>query len=102
MPAVMWLLPSLFLWDKPTNADVTVDFTTADGTAIAGGSGIAENDYGSTSGTVTIPAGSTSATVQVYVYGDNYQEGDEQFFLNLSNPDNAVILDDTGVGTATG
>ncbi|MDT8442741.1 MAG: Calx-beta domain-containing protein, partial [Desulfuromonadales bacterium] len=85
---------------QATTEDVTIDFTTADGTAISGGSGVAENDYGFTSGTVTIPAGSTSATIEVTVIGDNYFEGNEQFFVNLSNATGpAVIVDDQGVGT---
>ncbi|WP_036186938.1 retention module-containing protein, partial [Marinobacterium lacunae] len=84
---------------EPAEFDVSVDFVTADGTAISGGSGVAENDYGSTSGTLIIPAGSTSGTIQVTVNGDNYQEGDEQFLIELSNPVNADIADGTGVGT---
>ncbi len=60
---------------------------------------MAENDYGSTSGTLIIPAGSTSATIQIIVYGDNIQEEDEQFLVQLSSPVNAEIADATGVGT---
>ncbi|OUR64523.1 hypothetical protein A9Q79_04260 [Methylophaga sp. 42_25_T18] len=82
-----------------STVDVLVDFVTADGTAISGGSGIAENDYGSTSGTVTIPAGSLSATIQVEIFGDNVTEITEQYFVTLSAPVNATIADGTGVGT---
>ncbi|WP_299184077.1 retention module-containing protein, partial [uncultured Neptuniibacter sp.] len=85
--------------NTPSAADVTVDFATADGTAISGGTGIAENDYGTTSGTLVIPAGETSATIEVLVFGDNYQEGDEQFLVTLSNPVNAIIIDDQGEAT---
>ena len=47
-----------------SSSDVSVDYATADGTATAG------SDYVPTSGTITIPAGSTSATVQVPIIGD--------------------------------
>ncbi|MCK5120778.1 MAG: retention module-containing protein, partial [Methylococcales bacterium] len=82
-----------------SDVDVTVNFVTADGTAISGGSGIAENDYGSTNGTLTIPAGSSSATIEVLVFGDHVTEISEQYFVTLSDPVNATIADDTGIGT---
>ena len=82
-----------------STVDVMVDFVTADGTAISGGSGVAENDYGSTSGTVIIPAGSTTATIEVTIFGDNVTEITEQYFVTLSAPVNATIADDTGIGT---
>ena len=82
-----------------SDVDVLVDFVTADGTAIFGGSGVAENDYGATSGTVTIPAGSLSATIQVEIFGDNVTEITEQYFVTLSAPVNATIADGTGIGT---
>mgnify|MGYP003385673035 CR=1 FL=1 len=82
-----------------TTQNVTVQFTTADGTAISGGIGVGKNDYGSTSGTLTIPAGSTTGTIQVYVFGDRVTEITEQFLVNLSAPVNAVIADGQGVGT---
>jgi Calx-beta domain/K319L-like, PKD domain len=73
---------------------VTVDFTTADGTAVAPG------DYTPTSGTLTFAPGDTSETVTVETIDDNLVEGDETFDVNLSNATNgAVIADGTGVGT---
>jgi len=82
-----------------TTEDVTVNFTTADGTAISGGFGVGNNDYGSTSGTLTIPAGSTTGTIEVHVFGDNVTEISEQYVVNLSAPVNAVITDGQGIGT---
>lgn len=79
--------------------DVTVHFTTADGTAISGGSGVSEYDYGQTSGVLTIPAGETSATIEVQIYGDRTVEPDESFYLNLSDPTHAVIADGQGIST---
>ena len=59
---------------------VSVDFATADGTAT-----VADGDYVASSGTLTIPAGSTSATISVVVNGDDVIEVDETFTVTLSN-----------------
>ena len=74
---------------------VSVDFSTADGTATAG------VDYAAGAGTVVIPAGTANETVTVVVIGDTDPEPDETFFVNLSNPTNATIADAQGVGTIT-
>ncbi len=74
---------------------VTVNFATADGTAQTGLFG----DYNATSGTLTFNPGDTSQTIDVRVIGDNTQEQDETFFVNLSNATNATIGDSQGVGT---
>jgi hypothetical protein len=71
---------------------VTVTFATSDGTAHAPG------DYTASTGSVTIPAGSTSATVTVPVVGDVLYEKNENFSLTLSRPVNATL----GTATATG
>jgi hypothetical protein len=72
---------------------VTVDYATADGTAVEG------SDYTSTSGTLTFGAGETSKTISVPVIGDTLDEFDEQFFVNLSNAAGAQIADSQAVGT---
>jgi len=72
---------------------VTVDFATADGTATAG------SDYVGGSGTLTFNSGETSKTVTIGVIGDVCDEPDETFFVNLSNPTNATITDNQGLGT---
>ncbi|WP_082794109.1 VCBS domain-containing protein, partial [Psychrobacter phenylpyruvicus] len=56
-------------------------------------------DVSTTVTQVTIPAGSTSATVDVTVVGDDFWEPTETYNVKLSNPKNATISDDTGVGT---
>jgi Calx-beta domain len=71
---------------------VTVDFATADGSAAAG------PDYVAASGTLTFAPGTTSLNVSVSVVGDTVPELDEVFFLRLSNPTNAVVLDGEGTG----
>ena|GEM_PF-1271491 len=75
---------------------VTVNFSTADGTAtVAGG------DYNSNSGTLTFNPGDTSKPVTVQVKGDTLDEPDENFFVNLSSATNASIADAQGQGTIT-
>src|SRR5205807_2377511 len=49
---------------NPSVQTLTVDFTTADGTALAG------SDYVATSGTLTFPPGTTSLPINVIINGD--------------------------------
>ena len=72
---------------------VTVDFATADGTAIAG------SDYTATHGTVTFAAGETSKIIHVDAIGDSTVEPDETFHVTLSNAGGATIAHATGNGT---
>jgi uncharacterized repeat protein (TIGR01451 family) len=74
---------------------VTVNFTTADGTAAAG------SDYQTNSGLVTFNPGETSKPITVLVNGDTLDEASETFFVNLSGAVNAVLLDNQGQGTIT-
>lgn len=73
----------------PAATDVTVDVATEDGTAQAG------SDYLAPAGQVTIPAGSTSATIDVPILGDTDNESDETFSILLSGPipTDTVIVD---------
>lgn len=77
----------------PAPLPVAANYATANGSAIAG------SDYQSASGTVTIPAGQSSATVTVLVNGDTAVEPDETFTLTLSNPIRATIATATATGT---
>jgi Calx-beta domain len=80
--------------NHPPVSTVTVGYATADGSASAG------SDYVAKSGTLTFPKGATVRTVVVFVKGDRLAEGDETFFVNLSNPSsNAVVADSQGRGT---
>lgn len=65
--------------------DVTVSVATADGTATAG------DDYVAVSETVTIPAGSTRASVSVVTLDDDLEEGTETFTVTISDPVNATL-----------
>jgi methionine-rich copper-binding protein CopC len=68
-----------------SNSTVTVDYTTADGTAIAG------SDYLASNGTLIFAPGDSVKTVVVDLVDDNLTELAENFRLNLSNATNAVI-----------
>src|SRR5439155_6862973 len=64
---------------------VTVNYSTADGTAAAGA------DYVAASGTLTFPPGSTTQTIVVTVNGDTLNEANETFFVKLSSQVNAAL-----------
>ncbi len=72
--------------DGPSTNTVTVDVTTADGTATAG------SDYTGVTQTLTFPPNTTSQTFTIPIAVDNLTEGDETVTLTLSNPTNATII----------
>lgn len=77
-----------------TSSDtVTVEYASANNTATAG------SDYTAVSGTLTFAPGQTVQTVGVNVLGDTLFEGNESFFLSLSNAVNGTISINQGVGT---
>ena len=82
------------VWLSPVSTGtVTVNYATANGTAIAGA------DYGAVSGTLTFAPGESLKVVTVPVIGDATPEVDETFFVNLSSPSGATIQDGQGQGT---
>jgi len=64
---------------------VTVNYTTEDGTALAG------RDYQSSTGTVTFAPGQTSKTIAVTTLGDGAWEPDLSFSVLYSAVSNAII-----------
>ncbi|MDJ0603533.1 Calx-beta domain-containing protein, partial [Microcystis sp. M53602_WE12] len=74
---------------------ITVNYATADNTATAG------SDYTATTGTLTFTPGQISQDIIISVNGDTAIEPDETFLINLSNPSNALITDNQGLGTIT-
>lgn len=70
--------------------NLTIDYATADGTAIAG------QDYASTSGTLTFSAGETSKSFQIPIVDDAVTEPDETFTVALRN---ASSLESLGAPT---
>src|SRR5262249_18848687 len=78
---------------EPATGTVTVNYSTADGTARA------SHDYEAASGTLTFAPGETSKTITIAVKGDSNVEASETFFVNLSGAVNADIGDGQGLGT---
>jgi hypothetical protein len=70
----------------PSIQTVTVNYATSDGSATAG------SDYVASSGTVTIPAGSTTATINIPINGDTNIEQTETFNITLSNATNVAFI----------
>ena len=75
-------------------ADAAVDYATRDGTATAG------TDYEQTMGTLTIPAGEMTGTIDIDVEVDSVPEDEETFSLVLTGSGDAVVLG-SGFGTGT-
>lgn len=78
---------------RAVNTTVTVNFTTAAGTAASPG------DFNASAGVVTFAPGVISRTVTVQVLADGLAEGSENFLVNLSSPSNGRIFDGQGVAT---
>ena len=75
--------------------NVTVAYSTADGTADAG------DDYSTTAGTLTFPTNESSRTIRVPTLQDNDDEQDETLTVTLSRPAGATITDGSATGTIT-
>ena len=79
--------------DAIADEDVTVDYATTNGSAIAG------DDYIASTGTVTIPAGMLCMIIDLPILDDNNPESTETFEVILSNPNGGSIYDGTGIVT---
>ncbi|HZF04437.1 MAG TPA: Ig-like domain-containing protein [Patescibacteria group bacterium] len=78
---------------KAALTPVTVNFVTSNSSAVAPG------DYATTSGTLIFVPGTTTRTIPVAVIGDEWLEGNENFFISLTNGTHATIGDSTALGT---
>ena len=77
-----------------TTSNVVINYSTADGTAQAG------SDYVAATGSITIPAGSTTGQIAITVNGDTVVETDETFNVQLAlGGTNATLGDGSGLGT---
>jgi hypothetical protein len=72
---------------------VKVSFSTSNGTAVSG------SDYTAAAGSISIQPGLTSSQIVINLTGDTVVEPDENFFINLTNPQNVTIA--RGQGTVT-
>jgi Ca2+-binding RTX toxin-like protein len=79
------LVPFTLSLDRASEQPVSVDFITGDGTAVRG------NDYHGRRGTITIPAGQTSATLSITSILDRLYENEERFRVELSNASGAQL-----------
>jgi Tol biopolymer transport system component len=77
----------------PQGHPVTVDYATADGTATGG------VDYVRTRDRLTFLPGHQTATFDVQVTSDGDAITSEQFFVNLTDPVGAILLDPQGLVT---
>lgn len=78
-------------------SDISVDYSTADDSAQAG------SDYTAVSGTLTVAAGATDATLVVVVSGDVEVESDETFTVTIDSATSASDVTVTiGASTGTG
>lgn len=78
---------------EASTQSISVNYATANDTAIAG------SDYIAKSGTLNFSPGQTSKTFTVPILGDTLDEANETFKVNLSQANNATIADGQGVGT---
>ena len=78
---------------SPSPDTITVFYELVDDTALDG------SDYIISSGTLTFLPGVTVTTILIPIIDDSLNEPTEQFFVNLSLPANASILDSSGIIT---
>jgi hypothetical protein len=78
-----------------SGSNIQIGFHTTDGTAVAG------SDYVAKSGTKTIPAGNTTGFISITVVGDDIDEVNEHFFVDLTSASSGSFADSRGGGTIT-
>ena len=79
--------------DTPQASTVSVRYATSDGTAVAG------EDYAGVSGALRFGPGDTAKTVEVAVFDDAHDEGEETLMLTLSHPFGPRLADAQATGT---
>ncbi len=84
---------AIAVWlDRAALHEVTVDYATADGTALSNGTARAgTKDYVAVSGTVTFAPGETRKEMRVPLVDDAVPDDDETFRFLLSNPRGGVL-----------
>ena len=75
----------------PAAQEITVDWTTAPGTAD-------ETDFEAASGTLRFAPGEQTRQIRIALTGDGLPEADESFAILLSNPQGAELLDAEAIG----
>ncbi len=72
--------------NRPSEDPISVDVTTVDDVAVAGG------DFTATTQTVSFPPGSAEQQVSVPLLNDTVHEGPERFWVDLSSPVNVHLV----------
>lgn len=75
-----------FVLSTTYTSDVVIDYATVNGDAVSG------VDYVSESGSITIPSGNTTATLDINTLVSGTSE-DRYFFLTIESATNAIIVD---------
>jgi hypothetical protein len=79
-----------------SNGEASVDYSTANGTAVAG------SDYSAASGTLTWAAGdSESKAIEIAITDDQVDENSESFTVSLSNPTGGLALAANSIASVT-
>ena len=85
---------------RPVTQDVTFDYAAVtDPTAAAETAAVVGLDYTATAGTATITARAASTTVTVPLLDDSFDENTETFWLRITSPTSATIVDGTATAT---
>jgi Ca2+-binding RTX toxin-like protein len=79
--------------NNPNPQPISVNYTTAPVNATA------NVDYTSKTGTLTIAANTSTATISIPILNDNLNEANKTFAINLSNPVNATLTNNKGIVT---
>ena len=79
--------------DRASRRTVTADYRTRQGTAAAG------DDFTGESGTLSFAPNMTERFIEVETRGDDVDEPDETFSVEIGNAVGATLLDNTGIGT---
>jgi len=77
----------------PSSLQTSVNYATANGSAGSPG------DYTAASGTLTFDVGETTKTISIEVLRDGQAEGDETFYVDLTNASNATFAEARGTAT---
>ncbi|MGY5351794.1 Calx-beta domain-containing protein [Wenyingzhuangia sp. IMCC45533] len=75
----------------PSTTNITIPFTTNDGTATSG-------DYTDNDSSITINAGDLTGTITVNTTADTVEENHEQLTVELTSSTTGTITDDTAIG----
>jgi len=85
------LTTATVIMSKTVDNNVTFNYTLTGNTALSG------TDFETGNGTLTIPSGSNSASIDLTILADDLAESDESFSIVLSSPVNAKLANATEV-----